>query len=81
LAPAAAGGQAATSTDASIVLMIVYNREGRDPDALRHLRTMVRRHPSNRLLRLNRAATELAAGSGAAAVQTVDEGLDRRSAR
>ena len=72
----AAGGHAATSTDASIVLMIVYNREGRYSDALRHLRTMVRRHPSNRLLRLNLAATELAAGNGAAAVRTIDEGLE-----
>jgi tetratricopeptide (TPR) repeat protein len=73
----AAAAQAATSIDASIVLMVVYNREGRHAGALRHLRTMLQRHPSNRLLRLNLAATELAAGDGAAAVRTIDQELSR----
>ena len=71
----AAASQAATATDASMVLMIVYNREDRHQDALRHLRTMLQRHPSNRLLRLNLAATQLAAGDAAAALRTIDEGL------
>jgi tetratricopeptide (TPR) repeat protein len=70
----AAMDAAATASDASIVLMIVYNREGRHRDALRHLRVLRRRHPANRLLRLNLAATELAAGDGAAAVKTIGEG-------
>jgi tetratricopeptide (TPR) repeat protein len=70
----AAMDAAATASDASIVLMIVYNREGRHRDALRHLRLLHRRHPANRLLRLNLAATELAAGDGAAAVRTIGEG-------
>jgi tetratricopeptide (TPR) repeat protein len=73
----AAAAPAATATDASIVLMIVYNREGRRDEALRHLRALHLRHPSNRLLRLNLAATELAAGDGAAAVRTVDDWLSR----
>lgn len=71
----AARGEAATASDASMVLMIVYNREGRHRDALRHLRVLHRRHPANRLLRLNLAATELAAGDGAAAVKTIGDGL------
>lgn len=73
----AARDDAATATDASVVLMIVYNREGRRSDALRHLRTLHRRHPTNRLLRLNLAATELAAADGAAAERSIDEGLSR----
>ena len=70
----AASETAATASDASMVLMIVYNREGRHRDALRHLRMLHRRHPANRLLRLNLAATELAAGDGAAAIKTIGEG-------
>jgi tetratricopeptide (TPR) repeat protein len=66
---------AETATDASLLLVIVYNREGRPAEALRHLRQLRERHPGNRLLVLNAAATALAASDPAAAVDTITTGL------
>ena len=64
----AASASAETATDAALVLMTIYNREGRHADAMRHLQQLVSRHPGNRLLRLNLAMTALDAGAAAAAV-------------
>ncbi|HJQ87671.1 MAG TPA: hypothetical protein VJ820_09440 [Propionibacteriaceae bacterium] len=66
---------AETATDASLVLMVIYNREGRPQDALRHLARLQRRHPANRLLQLNTAATALAAGQPALAEREATPGL------
>ena len=64
----AASASAGTATDAALVLMTIYNREGRHGDAMRHLRHLVGRYPGNRLLRLNLAMTALDAGDPAVAV-------------
>lgn len=69
----AAADLAETASDASLVLMVVYNREGRHMDALRHLRQLRLRHPRNRLLRLNLAATALAGSEAALAEREVTE--------
>jgi hypothetical protein len=69
LLEAAAADSADTTLDASLVLMIVYNREGRHVDARRHLLRLLARHPDNRLLRLNLAATALDAGDHPAAAR------------
>ena len=71
----AAGEGADTATDASLVLMTVYNREGRAEDAFRHLARLQRRHPGNRLLRLNTAASALASGKPQIAEREVTLGL------
>ena len=63
----AAGASAETATDAALVLMTIYNREGRHADAVRHLQHLVSRYPGNRLLRLNLAMTALDAGESAVA--------------
>lgn len=64
----AASPSAETSTDAALLLMTIYNREGRHADAMRHLHHLVSRYPGNRLLRLNLAMTALDAGDAAVAV-------------
>lgn len=71
----AAADVADTSTDATLVLMVVYNREGRRADAFNHLKRLQVRHPGNRLLHLNAAATALAAAKPAVAVDEVARGL------
>jgi tetratricopeptide (TPR) repeat protein len=75
LLEAAAAPPAETATDAALLLVIVYNREGRHADAMRHLRQLRERHPANRLLALNAAATALATCDAAAAVATITAGL------
>ena len=75
LLEAAAAPTAETATDAALLLVIVYNREGRHADAMRHLRQLRERHPANRLLTLNAAATALATCDAAAAVATITAGL------
>ena len=67
LLEAASVQTAETSTDAALVLMTIYNREGRHRDAMKILQQLVSRHPGNRLLRLNLAMTALDAGDHAAA--------------
>jgi tetratricopeptide (TPR) repeat protein len=71
----AAAGTADTATDASLVLMVVYNRENRFADAMAHLKRLQLRHPSNRLLRLNAAATALAAFQPAVAAAEITDTL------
>ena len=71
----AAAGDAETGTDAALVLMIVFNREKRHADAAAHLERLIARHPGNRLLRLNLAATALEASQYGNAVATVTEAL------
>ena len=71
----AADSQADTATDAALVLMIIYNREGRHSDALRHLTQLQLRHPENRLIRLNIAATALAASRHVEAERRITAGL------
>lgn len=71
----AATESAETATDAALVLMIVFNREGRHPEAIAHLQRLIARHPANRLLRLNLAATALDAGRHADAETTVTQTL------
>jgi tetratricopeptide (TPR) repeat protein len=73
----AAAESAETATDAALVLMIVFNREGRHADATRHLQRLLARHPGNRLLRLNLAATALDAGRHGDAVADVTDALSR----
>jgi tetratricopeptide (TPR) repeat protein len=71
----AAAVPADTATDASLLLVIVYNREGRYADAQRHLRQLRERHTGNRLLALNAAATALAASDPAGAADTISARL------
>jgi tetratricopeptide (TPR) repeat protein len=75
LLEAAAEESAETATDAALVLMIVFNREGRHAKATRHLQRLIARHPGNRLLRLNLAATALDAGRHADADTEVTQTL------
>ncbi len=71
----AAADSAATVTDASLILTIVYNREGRHAEAAAHLTRLQARHRGNRLLALNMAATALAASEPQAAVKAITEAL------
>jgi tetratricopeptide (TPR) repeat protein len=71
----AAAVPADTATDASLLLTIIYNREGRYADALRHLRQLRERHPANRLLALNAAAMALAGSDPAGAADTISATL------
>jgi hypothetical protein len=67
----AAGPAARTASDASLVLTIIYNRERRHAEAMRHLDVLRQRHPRNRLLVLNAAATGFAAAQPAMAAEAV----------
>ena len=64
-----------TATDASLLLTVVYNRERRYSAAMQHLERLRERHPGNRLLVLNAAATALAASRPADAAKTITEAL------
>ena len=77
LLEAAAAGSADTASDASLVLMIVFNREGRHADAIAHLQRLSAKHPGNRLFRLNMAATALDALQYADARTIVTEAFAR----
>jgi tetratricopeptide (TPR) repeat protein len=74
----AAAPTAETATDAALLLVIVYNREGRHADAMRYLRQLRERHPANRLLALNAAATALAASDLATAAATITAALAKQ---
>jgi tetratricopeptide (TPR) repeat protein len=67
LLEAAAAPTADTSTDASLVLMTIYSREGQPREAMRILERLVSKYPGNRLLRLNLAMTAFDSGNYAAA--------------
>lgn len=77
LLESAAGPPSGTATDASLVLMVVYNRERRHAAAMRHLERLQERHPGNRLLELNAAATALTASEPARAADAVTTALAR----
>ena len=78
LLEAASAQTAETSTDANLVLMTIYNREGRHRDAMKILGQLVSRHPGNRLLRLNLAMTAFDAGDHATAA-TITTPFQRRT--
>ena len=69
----AAAESAETATDAALVLMVIYNREGRHQEALRHLHQLAARHPGNRLVHLNLASTALDGGDPATAAQVTTD--------
>jgi tetratricopeptide (TPR) repeat protein len=69
----AAAESAETATDAALVLMVIYNREGRHQEALRHLHQVAARHPGNRLVHLNLAVTALDGGDPATAAQVTTD--------
>jgi len=69
----AATESAETANDAALVLMVIYNREGRHQEALRHLHQLAKRHPGNRLVHLNLAATALDGGDPATAAQVTTD--------
>jgi hypothetical protein len=71
----AASPSAATATDASLLLTIVYNRERRHADAMQHLERLQQRHRENRLVVLNVAATALAASDASRAAEAITGGL------
>ena len=73
----AASRSAETATDASLVLSVIYNRERRHGEAMRHLTQLQERHPENRLLVLNAAATALAGSEPARGADAVTSILTR----
>ena len=77
LLESAASPSSATATDAALVLIVVYNRERRHAAAMHHLKRLRDRHPENRLIELNAAATALAASEPARAADTVTSALAR----
>ena len=71
----AASPGAETETDALLVLMIVYNREGRHQHASERLAKLRSAYPSNRLIALNQAATAIEASNFERAELPLREGL------
>ncbi|HJU41668.1 MAG TPA: tetratricopeptide repeat protein, partial [Vicinamibacterales bacterium] len=67
-------------TNAQLVLVLMYNREGRYDDALRVIRELQRQFPRNRLLWIEEAATALRAGRAVEARAAIESGLARLSA-
>ncbi len=74
----AAAAGVPTEDDALLVLMIVYNREGRYAEARARLSRLQARFPGNRLLWLNAAATAIEARDFAAAERALVEGAATR---
>lgn len=74
----AASPGAATEDDALLVLMVVYNREGRHGDALARLARLQARYPANRLLWLNAAATAIEAKDFTVAEREIVAGAPTR---
>jgi len=73
----AASYSSAAQTNARLVLMLMYNREGRHDEALAIIRGLQEQYPRNRLLWLEAAGTALRAGRPAEALQAIDDGLAR----
>lgn len=63
------------SADASIALLLLYNRERRFDDALKVLADLRRRYPRNRLFWLEAGSTLLRADRAAEADRILDEGI------
>jgi len=64
-------------TDARFALTLLYNREQRYDDALKHLATLREAYPRNRLVWLESGSTLLRAGRAADAVRVLNDGLAR----
>jgi tetratricopeptide (TPR) repeat protein len=74
----AASQGASTEDDALLVLMVVYNREGRFAEAQDRLSRLQSRFPGNRLLWLNAVATAIEANDFAAAERELVAGAAKR---
>jgi tetratricopeptide (TPR) repeat protein len=61
--------------DATILLVLVYNKEERYDDAMRLLEGLRREFPRNRLLWLESGATDMRAGRPARALEFLDAGI------
>ena len=72
----AASVSAETETDALLLLMIAYNREGRHAEAAERLARLEADFPRNRLIALNVAATALEAGQFETAERRLSEALE-----
>lgn len=70
-----------TETDALLVLMVVYNREGRYSEASERLVRLRSRFPSNRLITLNEGATAIEWKQFGPAESRLREGLQAYYAR
>jgi tetratricopeptide (TPR) repeat protein len=67
------GGE--NSVDARVALVLMYNREGRYPDALRHLDVLRAAFPRNRVLIYETGSTYLRAGKAAEAERFLTQGI------
>lgn len=76
----AAGYPSEVQTNARLVLVAIYNREGRYDDALRVLAELRRDYPRNRLLWLESTAAALRAGRASDAARFHGEGLRKLAA-
>jgi len=72
---AAYGGD--NQTEARFALILLYNREKRYDDALKHLAALRERYPRNRLVWLESGSTCLRAGRAADAERFLSDGLTR----
>ena len=68
-----------TESDALLLLMVVYNREGNGSEAAERLGRLQSRFPRNRLLWLNAAATAIEARRFDAAEHALEDGLAGRA--
>ena len=73
----AANSPGDAQTDARFALILLYNREGRYPDALRVLQQLQRQYPRNRLLWLEAGATALRGHRAAEAERWLDDGIEQ----
>ena len=64
-------------TDARFALILLYNREKRYDDALKHLTALREAYPRNRLMWLENASTLLRASRPADALRILDDGFAR----
>src|SRR3990172_7386922 len=69
------GGQ--NQDDGRFALVLMYNRESRYDEALKHLQILRQRFPRNRLLWVEAAATSLRAGRAAAADRFITDSMTR----
>jgi len=76
----AAASNTEAAADARFALVLLYNRDGRFPDALRVLGELQKAFPRNRILWLEAGATALRAGRAAEAEQYLSEGVKRLAA-
>jgi tetratricopeptide (TPR) repeat protein len=77
LIEAAAAYPSENQADASLALILIYNREKRYDAAMKHAALLRDQYPRNRLLWLEAAGTALRAGRAADADRLLTEGLSR----